>query len=473
MSQSQPQNEASAVYTAPEASATASTTATTNTKTQAAPAPKVQADTVTTKDKVAWMTVIMLGMLAAFGPVCTDIYLPAIPMITAELNADPAAVQLSLTSSLMGLAFGQLFIGPISDAYGRKKPLYISLIVFAIASVGCALAPDVPTLIVARLFQGLAGAGGIVLSRTIACDMYTGTQLTQFMALLMSVNSLAPILGPIIGSAVISIADWPMLFFILAIWGVLLFLGSATSAVKETLPVEKRAPHLSESVKDMLRQLVNMRFLLLACSMSFIMGGFFGYLSSSPFIFQVIFGLSPVGYALVFAVNAIIISVVANIAGKISRRVSEKIIVKVCLAVQFLVSLIMAAVVFMGLENIIVVAACLCVYVSMMGAAQTAGFGLVMGARSGGAGSASGIFGVLTFLFGAVASPLVGLMGEHSMVPQIICMLVSSVLAYVCFVVGLRIKTLRDIEIDLHAEEGSLSDNSTHPIHRKQPKTQS
>ena len=164
---------------------------------------------------------------------------------------------------------------------------------------------------------------------------------------------------------------------------------------------------------------------------------------------------------------------VANIAGKISRRVSEKIIVKVCLAVQFLVSLIMAAVVFMGLENIIVVAACLCVYVSMMGAAQTAGFGLVMGARSGGAGSASGIFGVLTFLFGAVASPLVGLMGEHSMVPQIICMLVSSVLAYVCFVVGLRIKTLRDIEIDLHAEEGSLSDNSTHPIHRKQPKTQS
>ena len=190
-------------------------------------------ETVNKTDKVAWMTIIMLGMLAAFGPVCTDIYLPAIPVITEELHSDPAAIQLSLTTSLLGLALGQLFIGPLSDAMGRKKPLYISLIVFAISSLGCAFASTVPQLVIARLFQGLAGAGGIVLSRTIACDMYSGPSLTKFMALLMTVNGLAPILGPIIGSSIVTFFDWPMLFVFLAVWGVLLFSGAGDFAPRE------------------------------------------------------------------------------------------------------------------------------------------------------------------------------------------------------------------------------------------------
>lgn len=424
-------------------------------------------ESVTNTDKVAWVTIIMLGMLAAFGPVCTDIYLPAIPFITAQMHSDAATMQLSLTTSLLGLALGQLLIGPISDTYGRKKPLYVSLVVFVLSSVCCAISTNVLELIVARFFQGLAGAGGVVLSRTIACDMYSGSQLTKFMGLLMTVNGFAPILGPLIGSSIITFFPWPVLFFFLAVWGVLLLVG-AWHDVSETLAVEQRNPRFSASVKDMFHQLLNLRFLLLAVSMSFIMGGFFAYLSASPFVFQKIFGLSPLGYAIVFATNAIVIAVFANIAGRVAQKVSEKIIVKVALAVQLLVSLLLALMLVIDLTSMVVVAAILCIFVGMMGVAQTAGFGLVMGARSGGAGSASGIFGVLTFLFGALFSPLVGLMGEQSMVPLVLCMLGSCIAAYVCFVIGLRIKTQHDVEVNLQAPEGHVGDTTSRPVFHQQ-----
>lgn len=407
---------------------------------------------VSTSDKVAWFTIVMLAMLAAFGPICTDIYLPAIPVITGQMHSDAATMQLSLTSSLLGLAFGQLFIGPLSDTYGRKKPLYVSLVLFVLSSVCCALSVNVLQLVTARFFQGLAGAGGVVLCRTIACDMYSGSQLTKFMSLLMAINSFAPILGPLIGSSIITFFPWPMLFIFLAVWGALLLLGS-WRGVHETLAVEQRNPRFAASVKDMSHQLANVRFLLLAVALSFSSGGFFVYLSASPFVFQKIFGLSPLGYAVVFGINAVAIAVFANITGIVAQKVAEALIVRVAFAVQLVVSLALALLLVTELASMEVVAAIMCLFVVMMGVTQTAGFVLVMGARSGGAGSASGIFGVLGFLFGALFSPLVGLMGEQSMVPLVLCMLLSCIAGYVCFVWGLRIKTPHDVDVNLHASE--------------------
>lgn len=397
-----------------------------------------QDDSVGPGEQIALVTVVILSMLTAFGPICTDIYLPAVPIITHELNADASVIQLSLTACFLGLALGQLLAGPVSDAFGRKRPLYFSLLVFIVSSLGCALAQNVTQLIVARLFQGLAGAGGIVLSRSIACDMYSGARLTQFMALLMTINSLAPILGPIAGSAIVAVADWPMLFLALVGWGVVLLLACWVK-LPESLPADRRIPKLSGALKDMGSQLLNRRFLCLALSMSFIMGSFFGYLSSSPFIFQSIFGLSPVGYSIVFGINALLISLSSVLAGRLARVLSERTIVVLSLMVQFAASVALALVLLFSLENIYIVAIILALFVAMVGSSQTAGFGLVMSARSGGAGSASGIFGVLTFLFGALTSPLVGLMGEHSMLPQLLVMLFCTIGAYVLLQVGLHL----------------------------------
>ena len=401
------------------------------------PNPPLGNEAVTKSDNIAWSMIVLLGMLAAFAPICTDIYLPAVPTITREFNSDAVTMQLSLTSSFFGLALGQLLIGPLSDAYGRKRPLYASLIVFVLASIGCALATDATELIIARLFQGISGAGGVVLSRTIACDLYSGSSLTRFMGLLMTINSLAPICGPVLGSAIISFFDWPMMFFFLALWGAILFMGSRTK-LPETLPVAERSPHLKSAIVDMVKQLGNKAFLCLVLSMSFIMGGFFGYLASSPFIYQVIFSLSPVEYSMLFAGNAIFITIAANIAGKVSRTIADVSIIKISLVIQALATILLAVLVIFNIESFIGVVIALGFYVAMVGSSQTAGFGVVMSARSGGAGSASGIFGVMTFIFGAVSSPLVGLMGEHSMVPQLLCMAVCTVMSFVCLQVGLK-----------------------------------
>lgn len=389
-------------------------------------------ETVGSVDKVSWLVIIVLGMLSAFGPICTDIYLPTIPTITKELMSDASTMQLTLTASFFGLAIGQLIIGPLSDAYGRKKPLYICLVMFILSSIWCAYSSSISQLIAARLFQGLSGASGIVLSRTIACDMYSGPKLTKFMSLLMTINGIAPILGPILGSAIVSFWTWHAVFLFLSVWGVLILFSSIT-VLPETLPVQKRSGHLLSTIKSMLVELTNLRFLLMSVALSFIMGAFFGYLAASPFIFQSIYGLSPFGYSVVFAINALTIAVFANIAGFLTKYFKEKTLVYSAMIIQIVLCAIFIAVVGLQIDNLYIIAFILGLYVAMMGAAQTAGFGIVMGARKGGAGAASGIFGVLNFIFGAITSPLVGLMGEQSMVPIMITMTVCSALGLMCF----------------------------------------
>ena len=390
-------------------------------------------------NKVQWSVVIMAAMLAAFGPVCTDIYLPATPAITAELNASAAQVQLSLTTCFLGLALGQLFIGPISDAYGRKKPLFISLAVFALASIACAFATNVHQLIVMRFLQGFSGAGGVVLARTLACDIYSGQRLTQFTALLMTINSLAPILGPIVGSAIVAFFDWPMLFVFLCLWGVFLILTSS-KFFPETLPPDARSSTLGSTMGNMFHELKNKRFLLLSLGLGVTMGGFAGYLASSPFIFQVIFGLSPVGYAMIFGFNAIMLSVVANLTGRLAKRVAERKIVVWSLLIQIAMGFALVAVIVLGIEQVVLVAVILCVYVAIGGATQTAGFAIAIESRCGGAGAATGIFGVMGFFFGAISSPLVGLMGERSMVPLSVALIVSAALSLTLLLWGLHSK---------------------------------
>lgn len=401
-----------------------------------APVPLVER--LSTFDKILY--VVILGMLTAFGPVCTDIYLPALPVITRDLMSDPATIQLSLTASFFGLALGQIFIGPLSDAWGRKGPLLASLLLFAVTSLGCAMATDVWVLIVMRFFQGCAGSGGVVLSRSMACDMFKGPDLTRFMSLLMTINSLAPIFGPILGSALISVGSWQLLFYFLTLWGVLLLAGSFFK-VEDTLVKEQRQPRLAAAVGDMFRELVNLRFLCLSLSMAFIMGGFFSYLAASPFVFQSLYGYSPFHYSLVFAFNAMVISGIALLAGRLSRRMGDRRIVYGSLAVMFVAgfSLFVTALI-MPASSLPAFLSLTC-FVSVLGASQTAGFGIVMDSRQGGAGAASGIFGVLCFLFGALMSPLVGLMGEKSLLPLALCLMASALFSFILFMLGLKLKS--------------------------------
>lgn len=378
-------------------------------------------------------------MLAAFGPVCTDIYLPALPALTSSFRTDPSVIQLSLTACFLGLAVGQVVVGPISDALGRRLPLILSLVVFIAASVLCALASSVEVLIVLRFFQGFAGAGGVVLCRSIACDMFMGNELTKFMALLMTVNSLAPILGPVAGSAVVSLFSWHWLFYFLGIWGVLLLVGSVVE-LKETLPRASRQSRLGQAVRDMFLQLLEKRFLLLALGLSMIMGGFFAYLAASPFVFQVIYGFSAWQYSIVFGFNAMCIMLCSLLAGRLERRLGAEFLVNASFVVMIISGALMLCCAVLQPQSPILVIISLTCFVSMVGSSQTPGFGIVMAARTKGAGAASGIFGVLGFVLGSLTSPLVGLMGDTSMLPLALCMIISALISFILFNVGRRLK---------------------------------
>lgn len=383
--------------------------------------------------------IVILGMLCAFPPMCTDIYLPALPDISQHFKSDPSLVQLSLTASLLGLAIGQVIIGPISDSYGRRKPLLFSLVFFSITSFLCAQADNVHELIVFRLFQGLSASGGVVLSRSIACDKFKGASLAQFMSLLMAINSIAPILGPILGSFIITFVSWEYIFYFLTIWGILLAVCSFADIPESYFPNENEK-HILKSIINMLKELTNMRFLLFVISLSLVMGAFFSYLSASPFVFQVIYGYTPLQFSLGFGLIAAFISVSALFAGRLVSRMGEVAVAYGAYLVMIAAAVVILACAIFEPESSIIIYIALMLYFGMMGAVNTAGFSIVMESRRGGAGAASGIFGVMTFIFGALTSPLMGIMGEHSMIPLGVSIFTCTILAVITFKVGLDIK---------------------------------
>lgn len=381
--------------------------------------------------------VFTLGMLCAFAPMCSDLYLPSMPSIMDYFQTTPSLVQSSLTASFLGLAIGQLIIGPLSDAYGRILPLYVSLVIFTVTSFFCAISDSVILFIVMRLFQGISAAGGIVLTRSIACDKFKGNELTSFMAFLMSINSLAPILAPIVGSFIISFAPWQMVFYVLVVWGILLIIATKLF-VPESLPQDKRQENIKASLLLLKVELLNPKFMLVALSLASIMGGFFSYLAASPFVFQVIYGMTPFEYSCTFAFISICISITGASAGRVSRRFGEERVVKGAYLIMFTAAALMLIEAIVVPANFIFVLLTLAVYCSMMAVSQAAGFGIVMSYKKGGAGAASGLFGVLYFLFGSMVSPFVGIMGENSMLPLGINLLSCVIVAIILLKIALN-----------------------------------
>ena len=367
----------------------------------------------------------ILGFLAAMGPLCTDLYLPALPAMAEELGGSTSQMQLSITACLLGLSLGQIVLGPLSDARGRKLPLLASLIVFIAASFLCARASGTTELVALRFIQGLAGSGGVVLSRAIACDLFRGTELTKFFSLLMLINSAAPIFGPVVGGQILSFFNWPAIFVFLALCGVaqfsLVFFGC-----RETLPAQKRVQGgMGQSVRAMFRLFGNRTFLAYMLIQGFVMAGFFGYISASPFVLQNLYGLSAQQYAVCFGVNGFGIMVFAQVTGRLCMEYGDRKLLGAGAVLSLLSALAVAAVSFLHLPVAFMIAA-LFFFVSSIGITTATSFSLAIASQDGGAGSASGLLGVTSFVFGAAASPLVGLCGASSAVPMALVAVATS-----------------------------------------------
>ncbi|MET9437022.1 Bcr/CflA family multidrug efflux MFS transporter [Streptomyces sp. NPDC006551] len=382
------------------------------------------------------LVTLVLGGLTALPPLSMDMYLPALPEVTESLASPAATVQLTLTACLAGMALGQLVVGPMSDRWGRRRPLLIGMIVYVAATAVCALAPSAELLIAFRLLQGLAGAAGIVIARAVVRDLYDGVEMARFFSTLMLISGVAPIIAPLIGGQILRMTDWRGVFHVLTAIGILLtlvvwrFLG-------ETLPPERRhAGGVGEALRTMRGLLADRIFTGYMLSGGLAFAALFAYISASPFVVQEIYGASPQTFSLLFGLNSIGLVAVGQINGKLLvGRVSLDKALGLGLGVILLaaVALVLMTSGVFGEPGLVAVAAGLFVLMSAMGLALPNTNAQALMRTPHAAGSASALLGTSSFLVGAVASPLVGIAGEATAVPMAVVQLVCAVLALACF----------------------------------------
>jgi MFS transporter, DHA1 family, multidrug resistance protein len=381
-----------------------------------------------------WMAIV-LGTLAAFGPLSIDMYLPALPDIAKELHTTPSLVQLSLTFFLIGLSLGQLLAGPLSDVYGRRKPLLIGLIIFFVASLLCAFSQSIWGLIILRLIQGIAGSAGIVISRAIVRDLYSGSELTKFFSLLALVNGVAPVLAPIVGAQLLRIAPWQGVFMVLSVIGLIMFL-IVLFGLSETLPIDSRSlGGIKNTLTTFQKLFFDRSFIGYALSQGLVFAAMFAYISGSPFVLQNIYGASPQVFSLIFAINGIGIIISSQITGRLAGWISERKLFVVGLCIAFIGSITLLIMLLLN-TSLYAILPPLFFVVSSVGVVSTAGFSLAMQNQGKSAGSASALLGVLSLVFGAIVAPLVGLGGNPAISMGIVIAIasVSSILSYIFLV---------------------------------------
>ncbi|MFD4632546.1 multidrug effflux MFS transporter [Streptomyces sp. NPDC058284] len=382
------------------------------------------------------LVTLVLGGLTAVPALSMDMYLPALPQVTDALHSPAATVQLTLTACLMGMALGQLVVGPMSDKWGRRRPLLTGLLVYVLATAICAFAPTAELLIGFRLLQGLAGAAGIVIARAVVRDLYDGMAMARFFSTLMLISGVAPVAAPLIGGQVLRFTDWRGIFLVLTVVGTALTLLVWRRLPETLAPGKRHSGGTVEALRTMRSLLADRVFAGYMIAGGFAFAALFAYISASPFVIQEIYGASPQTFSLLFGVNSVGLIAAGQLNGKILvGRVGLDKVLAVGLAMITVAAtalLLMTAGVF-GDVGLLPVAAGLFVLMSSMGVTMPNTQSLALMRTPHAAGSASALLGTSSFLVGAVASPLVGIAGEHTAVPMAVVQLVCAVAAIVCF----------------------------------------
>jgi DHA1 family bicyclomycin/chloramphenicol resistance-like MFS transporter len=375
--------------------------------------------------------VLLVGGLAIFGPLSIDTYLPSLPAISRDLHASASEVQASLTACLLGLAAGQLLVGPFSDRLGRRKPLAWGLLGFIAASVGCALAPNVYTLIGMRFLQGLGAAAGIVTARAVVRDQFSGITAARFFSVLMMVTGVGPILAPQLGAGLLHLGSWRFAFGAFTILGGTLLLISRI-ALPETLPPEKRHVGGAMSTIKLLHEVgTNRRFLVnaVACGLGF--GVIFAFIAGSSFALENVYGLSPQEFSVAFGVNAIGMVTASQVNGRLVSRVSSYRLMSIGLIGLSASGVALLIVVATGFGGLFGVLGCSFVGLCSNGFVGPNAQALALNDFPHAAGSASALLGVLQFSIGGLVAPLVGLGGSHDAMPMAIAMAALGVSALI------------------------------------------
>jgi len=362
--------------------------------------------------------ILLLSALTAFGPLSIDMYLPALPSIAVDLGALPARAQLTLSAFFFGFGGGQLVYGPLSDRFGRRAPLIAALVLFALATLGCALARNLETLIACRFIQALGGCAGPVIARAVVRDLYGRDRAARVLSLMVLVMGIAPMLAPLVGAEVLGIAGWRAIFALLFGFGILILAATAL-LLRETLPRERRIRGgLLTLVLGYAEPLTHRRFLGYALSSACVFAGLFAYLTGSPLVIISLYGVPPGRFALIFATN--VLGLLA--AAAINRRVVMRLGVDRMLALGVLLAAVSGALVgivaFSGLGGLVALLIPLFFYLASIGLVGANAVAACLSLFPTRAGSASALVGTLQFLAGALASAFLGAINAASAVPM-------------------------------------------------------
>lgn len=386
-------------------------------------------------------TIVVLGMLSTFGPLSLDLYLPSLPELAQDLSTSTSSAQLTITACLLGLAVGQLIAGPLSDQFGRRRPLLIGLVGYLLASLACAFAPTIELLILLRLVQGLAGAAGLVIARAIARDLYEGRALLIFFARLILVSGLAPVVAPLLGGQLARVLDWRGIFVVLAGFGLVL-VAAGLLGVPESLPPERRSGGgLRENLVGFGELLADRLFLGAALASGLAGAAMFAYIAGATFVLQRIYGMSPQGFSYAFGINALGIMAMAQLGARLARSWSEVRVLGLGLGLNLIGALgvLLSVVTGAGLAPLLIA---LWVMVSPVGLVFPTATTLALADYPHQAGRASSLLGLGQYIAGALVAPLVGLAGEHTAVPLGVVVVGVSLLASLVFWLMI-VRTLR------------------------------
>jgi len=392
-------------------------------------------DSLTPRQRLVY--ILVLGALTALGPFTIDLYLPAFPQVEKDLLTTEAAIQLTLTATTVGFALGQLLVGPWSDKVGRRLPLIVATIVHIVASIGIVFAPDVLTVGILRVLQGIGAAGGGVVAMAMVRDLFGGLPLVRMLSRLALVNGLAPVLAPLIGSQLLLVLDWRGIFVFLAAYGVLAILAAIFFLV-ETQPKERRNDKGHSSVGERYKALFSDRVFVgvtIIAGMTF--SGLFAYLSSSSFLFQQVYDFSPQEYGILFAVNSLAVITGVQSSSRLARRIGPQWIILGAIVLMIgaaatIVALDMAG---GGLWGILVP---LWFFILGCGFCFPAQQVLALDGHGGEAATAASLMGAVNFGLAGLLSPIVGLFGITNAVPMGVMMICTSLVSLFVILVVVR-----------------------------------
>ena len=381
---------------------------------------------------------LVLGLVQAIGPFAIDMYLPALPSIGSSLNASPHAVQASLMAFFLSLGLGQMVYGPASDMLGRKRPLYFGLLLFAVGSVGCALAPDIETLVAWRFVQGLGACAGMVVPRAVVRDLHTGAEAARLMALLTLVFSVSPILAPLFGSFLIEWSGWRAVFWAVTVAAVLAVALLATSLPETREPAQRLDSSVKSAMAGYWLLLRDGHFMGLVLIGGFGISAFFAYLANSSFVLIDHYGLTPRQYSYAFAANAASFIGMSQLTGHMVKRFGMAPLVRA--GVTGFAALMLLALVLnlSGVQGMWPMLALLFLGFGCLGLVMPSSAVLALDAHGEIAGTASALMGTLQFMTGAAVMATVGLFVDGTARPMLAGIAGSALLT-----LGITLVTLR------------------------------